>query len=277
LKRLLIAMPLALFLAKTGQAQSVRGRLVEAETDQPIPAAQITLVTGTGTAAAVAFTDAEGRFLLRVAKPGAFMMHSRRLGYRPRADAVNLADGELVIEVRLAPIPLTLDPVVVEAEVNARYLDLMGFYERQRSDFGQFLTRDDIEARRAVRVTDVLGAVPGVRLVPDSRSVGARVRVQFRGALTQKGSLCEPRVFVDGLIAVKGDSRPSSAVFAENPNDLSAEDPRAPDPAVDDVVDPRDIEAVEVYRSGVEVPAQFGGMGPYTRCGAIVIWTRRGQ
>lgn len=53
--------------------------------------------------------------------------------------------------------------------------------------------------------------------------------------------------------------------------------PRAPDPAVDDVVDPRDIEAIEVCRSGVEVPAVFGGMSPFTRCGAIVIWTRRGR
>jgi len=46
---------------------------------------------------------------------------------------------------------------------------------------------------------------------------------------------------------------------------------------VDDVVDPRDIEAIEVYRSGAQVPAQFGGMGPFTRCGVVVVWTRRGR
>lgn len=264
--------------ASSGTAQSVRGRVLEAETDRPVSEAQVTLMTPGGLAAGVAFTAQDGRFLIKVQRPGRYILQTRRLGYQVRADAVDLGEAELVLEYRLASVPVTLDPVTIEAEVNARYLDLVGFYQRQRADFGHFITRDKIEARRAARVSDVLQVVPGVRLLPDSRAVGARVRVQLRGALDQRGAVCEPRVFIDGLVAIRGDSRPTSAVFSESAvEDLGAEDPRAPDPAVDDVVDPLDIEAIEVYRSGAEVPAHFGGMGPYTRCGAILIWTRRGR
>jgi hypothetical protein len=95
---------------------------------------------------------------------------------------------------------------------------------------------------------------------------------------TTFGAVCEPRVFVDGLIAIRGDSKPvvvtpGGAAIDE----MNRDDPRFPEPTVDDVVDPRDIEAIEVYRSGADVPAQFGGMGPFTRCGVVVVWTRRGR
>jgi hypothetical protein len=183
----------------------------------------------------------------------------------------------LELDVRVAPTPLTLDPVVVEADLNLRYLETVGFYHRQYSDFGHFITRDQIEARRATRITDVLSAVPGVRLVPDGQMIG-RWLLQFRQASTTFGGLCEPRVFVDGLIAIRGDSKPvvmtpGGGIIDE----LNQEDPRSPEPSVNEVVDPRDIEAIEVYRSGVEVPAEFGGMGPFTRCGVVVVWTRRGR
>lgn len=269
---------LILGAASSGAAQSVRGRVLEAETGRPVSEAQVTLVTPNGLAAGVAFSNPDGQFLIKAPRSGRYILQIRRLGFQARADAVDVGAGELVLEYRLAAVPVTLDPVTIEAEVNARYLDLVGFYQRQRADFGHFITRDKIEARRAARVSDVLQVVPGVRLLPDSRAVGARVRVQLRSALDQRGAVCEPRVFIDGLVAIRGDSRPTSAVFNESAfEDLGAEDPRAPDPAVDDVVDPLDIEAIEVYRSGAEVPAHFGGMSPYTRCGVIVIWTRRGR
>lgn len=35
-----------------------------------------------------------------------------------------------------------------------------------------------------------------------------------------------------------------------------------------------DLQAIEVYRSAAEVPGEFGGIG--SRCGALVMWTKRG-
>jgi len=268
---------LALCLAPPLGAQAVRGRLIEAESDNPVPAAQVALLSAAGNAVAVAQSDGTGRFSLRAPRSGSYRLQIRRLGYQPRWVQVEVGGDGLEVDVRLAPIPVTLDPVVIEADLNLRYLERVGFYHRQYSDFGHFITRDEIEARRAARVTDVLSTVAGVRLVPDGTRLG-RMLLQFRSALTTFGGLCEPRVFVDGLVAIKGDAKPvvmtpGGGIIDE----LNQEDPRSPEPAVDDVVDPRDIEAIEVYRSGAQVPAQFGGMGPFTRCGVVVVWTRRGR
>ena len=262
---------------RPGSAQTVRGRLLEAETDKPVPAAQVVLLTRLGSAVAVGQSNAEGRFALRASRPGTYVLQVRRLGYQLRRDPVELGRDPVELELRLAPVPVTLDPVTVAAELNMRYLEIVGFYNRQKGDFGHFITRDEIEARRANRITDVLTTIPGVRLVPDGQVVG-RWALQFRSALTSLGGLCEPRVFLDGLIAIRGDSKPvvmtpGGGIIDE----LNQEDPRSPEPAVDDIVDPNDIEAIEVYRSGPQVPAEFGGMGPFTRCGVVVVWTRRGR
>jgi hypothetical protein len=44
--------------------------------------------------------------------------------------------------------------------------------------------------------------------------------------------------------------------------------------AIDDLVSPHDVFAMEVYRSPAEVPSEFHG--PNAGCGVIVLWTRRG-
>src|SRR3989440_9022901 len=46
-----------------------------------------------------------------------------------------------------------------------RFLELAGFYDRQRADFGYFITPDFIEQRQPVRITDLLSGLPGVSLV----------------------------------------------------------------------------------------------------------------
>ena len=84
----------------------------------------------------------------------------------------------------------------------------------------------------------------------------------------------------DSTAAIRGDARPPGRAGNQGDNQegrLYGEDPRAPEPELDDVVRPDDIEAIEVYRSASQVPAEFGGNSMFTRCGVIVIWTRRGR
>lgn len=258
-------------------AQTVRGRLIETQTGSPVASAQVALITSAGNAVAADQSNAAGQFSLRAPRPGSYRMQIRRLGYRAQTLPVEIGGRGLELDVRLEPLPVALDPVTVEADLSLRYLEQVGFYARQLSDFGHFITRDLIEHGRPNRLTDVLSKVPGVRLVPDGRVLG-RTLLQFRNAATIFGGLCEPRVFVDGLIAIRGDAKPVVLTPGGGLIDeLNQEDPRSPEPAVDDVVNPIDIEAIEVYRSGVEVPARFGGMGPFTRCGVVAIWTRRGR
>ncbi len=159
-------------------------------------------------------------------------------------------------------------------------LERVGFYERQKTDFGHFITRDEIERRAPRRVTDLLSAVPGVRLIPSSGGL-SRSSVGLRGSILSQGGPCHPRVFVDGLLVILGDARVRGTDvygFPEQETEANA----AADPAerseiaLDDFVEPNDVEAVEVYRRASEVPVQFGGMSTATQCGVIVIWTRRG-
>lgn len=63
----------------------------------------------------------------------------------------------------------------------------------------------------------------------------------------------------------------------EQATEVAGSGMKRPEISLDDVVMPEDVEAVEVYRRGLEVPAKFGGTSISTQCGVIVIWTRRGR
>ncbi|MDP9347783.1 MAG: Plug domain-containing protein, partial [Gemmatimonadota bacterium] len=63
---------------------------------------------------------------------------------------------------------------------------------------------------------------------------------------------CAPRVYLDGIRAFHDGNM-----------------------IIDNLVSPMDLEGIEVYRSSAEVPVQYGGMD--AGCGAILIWSRRGE
>lgn len=272
---------LASLFAVRAPAQAVRGHVLEAESRKPVAGARVTLVRTDDTSGAVAISDEDGGFLVRSRTAGLFQLEVTRLGYRPQREGpFALARDQVVeLDVMMPLVPYTMDPVTVTAEVNTRFLQNVGFYERKRADFGHFITRDQIESRRASRPTDLLVAIPGVAILPDPRSPG-RVRLQMRGTHPAQGGACAPRVYLDGLIVIRGDSRPVGGGGTAKEDEIERAldgDPRNPEPSLDDVVDPDQIEAIEVYRSASQVPAQFGGTSVYTRCGVVVIWTRHGR
>ncbi len=268
-------------LAAPAPAQTLRGQVLEAESRKPVAGARVTLVRTDDTSGAVAISGEDGGFLLRARAAGVFHLDVTRLGYRPQREGpFGLARDQVVeLDVMMPVVPYTMDPVTVTAEVNTRFMQNVGFYERKRADFGHFITRDQIESRRASRPTDLLMAIPGVTILPDPRSPG-RVRLQMRGTHPAEGGACAPRVYVDGLIIIRGDSRPVGGGGTAKEDEVERAldgDPRNPEPSLDDVVNPDQIEAIEVYRSASQVPAQFGGASVYTRCGVVVIWTRHGR
>ncbi len=277
-----LAAGLALTPAARVHAQVVRGRVLEADTRRPVAGARVTLVRTDDTSGVVAISAENGAFSVRARAAGSYQVEVARLGYRPQREGpFHLAAGEVLeLKVILPVLPYTMDPVTVTAEVNARFLQDVGFYARKRSDFGHFITRDQIESRRASRPTDLLVAIPGVSIQPDPRSPG-KVRLQMRGTHLAQGGACAPRVYLDGLIIIRGDSRPPSrragTATGGDIEDVFENDPRTPEPSLDDVVSPDQIQAMEIYRSASQVPAEFGGASAFTRCGVVVIWTRRGQ
>ncbi|HEX5726903.1 MAG TPA: hypothetical protein VFX98_15620, partial [Longimicrobiaceae bacterium] len=68
--------------------------------------------------------------------------------------------------------------------------------------------------------------------------------------MSRAGNNCPPRLFLDGVPASTGGP-------------------------IDEVIEPMNVEAIEVYRGAAEIPAQYGGSS--SACGVIVIWTRSGS
>ncbi len=276
---------LLLFAGSLGPAagQVVHGYLRDVHTNQPIARGIVSLLACRGEPVASVTTGADGSYRVTAPAAGCYLVEVRRIGYEARRDGpLELGVGdEIDTEFHLLPLAVPLAPLEVAGALPQpdAFLARVGFYERQRSDFGHFLTREQIEARAARRLTDLLSGVPGVRLVPAPGGLG-RMAIQLRGSLLSHGGSCHPRVIIDEIIVIRGDARPrglDAFGLPEAATETGRPGAGRPEIALDDVVQPEDIQAVEVYRSSAEVPARFGGTSTATQCGVVVIWTRRGR
>ena len=183
--------------------------------------------------------DSAGRFRIDGVQPGLRLFAVRALGYRPLMWSLTLAPGQTAhgliglkhIETAVVLPELT---VVGEQYVSSR---MSGYYQRRQLGFGQYIDRDAIERRNTSVMTDLLLGLPGVRVYrtdnPFSSGV-AFLRCERIG------------VYVDGF-----------RLWGDPGDNLS-------------LINPADVEAMEIYRGASELPAEFMS----DDCGAIVIWTR---
>lgn len=239
--RLYLAAAMLAVAAAPAAAQVVSGTLLERGSDRPIGGATVELLSGSAVKVR-ARTDSAGAFGMDVPGPGTYRLAARRVGYQA-------ATGELTVQrmdslevvFRLATDAVVLDPVQVTAVPRRLPPWLVGFYDRVESYHqGHFITREQVDSRRPFRTTDLLRTVPGLSLVPSRRGMGYVVR--SRGG-------CEPMVFIDGLqVELQGNT-------------------------IDELVQPRDVEGVEIYSGIGTTPAEFM-RGRGATCGAIAFWTR---
>ena len=103
------------------------------------------------------------------------------------------------------------------------------------SGSGAFITRSQIERRRASKTSEILHSLGGVRVQYSTRG---------EAALFVRGQ-CRPQVFVDGVAIHSNVS-------------------------IDMAVLPDDIQGLEVY-SSASIPAQYTSTGV---CAVILVWTR---
>lgn len=266
--------------AQDAWAQQISGRLIDLDSRDPIPSGIVILHSADSSIVMRTASDAEGRWRVSASRPGVYYLTVRRLGYQPWSSGVlNLKAGEeSVSDVHMRLLPLRLDPVSARATAVRQQLEYSGFFERQRSNFGHFLTPEAIEQRQAARITDLLTPIPGVQLVVGGSGSAGPAQIALRGSSVTDGGLCRPRVFVDGLMYARGDSR-SIRAQESNASEREADMERRMDQALslDDIGHPTTIAGIEVYRSATQVPVQFGGTSVETLCGVIVIWTHTGR
>ena len=228
------------------QAPGTLTGIVMAVDETPLGLARIAIVGSH----LVVLSDADGRFAIARVRPGVQVIEVERLGYAKTTSSVQIQAGEtLHVEVVLELEPVTLPSVDVEADPAVPVL-LRGFYERKGRGGGFFLTGEEIAEMRPRLFTDLLRRAPGVRLQPVRGPSGSSYQA-VTGRMTGT-RICPMQYFVDGVpFPVTGDI------------------------GINNLIQPSDITAIEVYSGTSRVPVQFHSGSAY--CGVVVIWTRSAQ
>ncbi len=278
--RMWMAVLATIALPAAATAQQISGRLLDLRTERPIPGGVLQLLSPDDVLLQTAVSDTEGYWRLAVPGAGSYRVAAQGFGYRSETSGLIEVGADAALEAifHLEPIAIMLDPIEVEIRRTREYLELTGFFERQRGNFGHFITPEAIERRQAARITDLLAAVPGVRVGAMSGGSAGPSQVELRGSSITQGGTCRPRIFVDGLMYNRGDARPV-ADFELTPTEEREEQMMREEQALslDDIGHPSTIAGIEVYRSASQVPVQFGGTSVETLCGVIVVWTRTGR
>lgn len=188
----------------------------------------------------VAFSRGDGGFEVDAVEAGINLIQVRRIGYRPASIEIQVppTSDEISVPISMGVIPVRLSEIVVSAERTVFVSPLLReFYQRRKQGMGYYFTRWEIEKQNPLEVTDLLRAVPGVRIVPLGQF--------YKTIRVGRGTCFEarPAVFLDGM-----------PIFVED---------------IDLLVDPRDLHGVEVYRGIAGAPVQYSN----SRCGVILLWT----
>ena len=241
--RVRLCIPVLLLPALTFQAsaQSVGAisGIVRDSAGAPIAGVEIVVLT----THVATRSDSVGAFRFAAIPTGRREMLFRRFGLAPKSIGADVVTGQTTsLVVVLAPFATEIEGMTVE-EMAHRHRALSDFYDRMSRGFGHFITRDQIEKRNPMNLSDMMRMIPGARLIPSR--VGGTATLRF--ARATMGRDCPPQYWVDGVKA-----------WAFN---------------IDDII-PSDVEGIEIYPGASSIPAQFNTREGTTICGVVVIWTR---
>lgn len=238
----------ALLLASPLSAQILGGRVMDKTSNEPIPEAVVEVLNPAGRSMQRTRTDRDGFFVFELREPGEYRVRTSRVGYQTVTSAgVQVESRQTVqVEVHISTGEVELEPLRVTARSQpprSAFLEREGFYDRERSGFGIFLTPYELSQHNAATMTsELFRGVAGVNLTPAGPG-------RYRINMTRSGGSCPPRILLDGSPVADAD--------------------------VDSFVEPQDVNGIEIYRGPSEVPGRW--MGQRSSCGLIVIWTKHGE
>ncbi len=250
---------LLLLLGPAGaSAQTITGRILDGGTDAVLPDARVQALSPGGEEVGTAvLSGPDGAFVLQLPEPGSYYLRVEKLSYREIFDGEFVFDergSQLSMDIYLLPDPVVLDGVDVSVDLTPirRSLRNQGFYQRVAEGFGDFVSPEEIEARLVNSVTDYMRSIPGVR-------VHGGILKFKQPSVRGPDGLCEPNVFVDGVLVL---------------SDWHAKYTSPEMRQVNDMVHPTDVAAIEIYRRVSSTPLQW--IEPNASCGTVVIWTKTG-
>ncbi|CAN5744469.1 hypothetical protein BH23GEM11_BH23GEM11_21540 [soil metagenome] len=206
---------------------------------RPVPGAVVTLTPVDDAGAAVGDaraygTDPAGRLSTGPLERGRYLLDARAPSYRGHSEVIEVVGpSPLRLSVQLEPDILALEEVEGTAARNP-FLDEGGFYERRSQGFGQTYTREELALMGVFQTSDVFRTLSGVTLDYAGSPVSPILR--FRQG-------CRPDIVLDGTNL-------------------------GPDVRIDDLVNPTDIQGLEVYR-GAGSPGTLSS----NSCGSVIVWT----
>src|ERR1700716_287096 len=232
-------------------AATVTGTVIDADTHQPVPGAQISVIGRTS----ARVTAAEAHYRLDGIPAGSVTIRARRIGYGSSDRAVTLRDGEsAVVDFSLGTLVSALDAVIVTGTAGGTQMRAIG------NAVDKLDLSKDIKSSPAVNVQQLLGQKsPGVLILPSPGMVGAGSAVRIRGAASLSLTN-QPIIYVDG---VRVDNNPSAGPAIRNGRYGS----RLND------FNPEDIESMEIIKG----PAAATLYGTEASNGVIQIITKRGK
>jgi hypothetical protein len=216
---------------------------VLSDDNQPVVHANVAVEGGT-----TQITDERGEMSLGHGTRQVFTVSVRRIGYQPWFGKVDFADTTAVLTITLQHLAQTLSTVTVTGRSALKSsLELNGFYDRwmmrQKGTLSAvFIGPEELEFRHPDKITNMLYGLNGVKMV--------RIKGDYlpfsTGAASMSGAMCPMAIVIDGQ--------------------------QVPPPAAPDkLLDANDVNAIEVYNRGGNMPIsmQFND----TICGVIAFWT----
>lgn len=214
--------------------------------------------------------DDSGHVTLRGIKGDSIALDVRRIGYRPFTAKVGVAD---TVPVTLRLLAAQLAAVVVTAP-GSTPLAQRGFYDRvlrvkRGAGTGEFITPEELELRNSSRLSQMLTGYQYVRV--------AHTSPQRQPLLLGRGG-CGMAVVVDGQL-VRGTVQ--DAVRSEVPTSIDGRGSAQAGTSgaggalldIDAIVNGNDVQAVEIYPSMANAPAELVQPSARGSCGLVVIWT----
>ena len=218
-------------------------------------------------------TDSSGRAVLERLPGGSHRVVARAIGFRPDSTLVELGDGTTrEITLKLMTHTPVLEEVLVSAEGTSRIGKMAGYHQRRERGIGRFLDRNLLERNEHRRTADILNTVPGVYVrygytskawASSGRNATATgcptcgsantAMINPGDRLAGAGPACYMDVYIDGALVYNSSMR-YAALY-----DLNS-------------IEAGSIEAIEVYSSGSNLPAELQRTGG--GCGAVLIWMR---
>jgi len=228
-------------------AGSIRGRVVDKESGQPVAAVQVTIV-GTSLGA---LTNNDGVFTINGVAAGQVTVRASRIGYQPSNQVVVVTDGGQ------ASANFSLDRAVARLEE----VVTTATGEQSRREMGNVV--DAIKADSVVQtapitnVTQLLQArTAGVQVIQGQGVTGSSASIRIRGTSSLSQSN-EPLIVVDG-IRYDNSAEPGNTSAGVRINRFQ--------------VNPDEIESVDIIKG----PSASALYGTAAANGVIVIKTKRG-